>query len=339
MSAATPPDPASIRLVALDIDGTLLGPDGHVSPRTAAAIRALLDRGVLAVLCTGRIFAEGVQQLAGELGLSLPAIVRNGTAVQDLSTGAVLDRHPIPPDTLERGLDIMLPMGLSPVIEEGPQKEDRLFTLPVAECHPAVFHFARVWKRLGHLHHMPAARDLYAVDDPNWLGACGTREATKEAADALAQLPGITVRWYGDWLAEGDPHCTDVSPAGCTKASALARFAAQHGITLSETFAIGDFFNDVEMLQEVGWGVAMGHAPDAVKAAADAITLDNANDGCALALERYVLGSASGSSTRSVRGPSQNQLGGPGEQLSSRAAGAQGVRGRRAGRSVPRRPD
>ena len=292
MSAASPPDPYSIRLVALDIDGTLLGPDGHVSPRTAAAIRALLDRGVLAVLCTGRIFAEGVQRLAGELGLSLPAIVRNGTAVQDLQTGAVLDRHPIPPGTLERGLGIMLPMGLSPVIEEGPLKEDRLFTLPAAECHPAVFHFARVWKRIHHIRHVRAPRDLYAVDDPNWLGACGSREDTKAAADALQRLPGITVRWYGDWLAEGDPHCTDISPAGCSKASALARFAAQRGIALAETFAIGDFFNDIEMLQEVGWGVAMGHAPDPVKDAADAVTLDNAHDGCALALERYVLGDA-----------------------------------------------
>ena len=287
---AAPPDSASIRLVALDIDGTLVGPDGHVTPRTREAIRRALHRGVLVVLCTGRIFAEGVQQLAGELGLSLPAIVRNGTAVQDLRTGEVLDRHPIPPDTLEKGLDIMLPLGLSPVIEEGPQKEDRLFTLPREACHPAVFHFARVWKRLGHLSHVATAQDLYAVDDPNWLGACGSREATKAASDALQTLPGITVRWYGDWLAEGDPHCTDLSPAGCTKASALSRFAAQHGISLAETFAIGDFFNDVEMLQEVGWGVAMGHAPDAVKAAADAITLDNAHDGCALAIERYVLG-------------------------------------------------
>lgn len=285
-----PPDPSSIRLVALDIDGTLLSPEGHVSPRTAAAIRQLLDRGVLAVLCTGRIFSEGVKELAGELGLSLPAIVRNGTAIQDLETGAVLDRHPVPPDAIRLGLDVMLPLGLSPVVEEGPLKQDRLFTLPAESCHPAVFHFARLWKRLAHLHHLDAAVDLYAVDDPNWLGACGTRRATKQAADALERLPGIAVRWYGDGLSEHDPHCTDISPAGCSKASALARFAAQHDIALSETFAIGDFFNDVEMLQEVGWGVAMGHAPDAVKAAADAVTLDNARDGCALALETYVLG-------------------------------------------------
>lgn len=289
---ASPPDPSTIRLVALDIDGTLLGPTGHVSPRTSAAIREILDRGILAVLCTGRIFSEGVRELAGELGLSLPAIVRNGTAVQDFQTGAVLDRHPIPPDSLRPVLDVMLPLGLSPVIEEGPLKDDRLFTLPIGVCHPAVFHFARIWKRLEHLKHVAAPCDLYDVDDPSWLGACGTREATKLAADAIEQLPGITVRWYGDGLSADDPHCTDITPLGCSKASALARFAAQHGIDLAATFAIGDYFNDIEMLREVGWGVAMGHAPDAVKEAAGAVTLDNSQDGCALALERYVLGRA-----------------------------------------------
>ena len=285
-----PPDPRSIRLVALDIDGTLLTPEGHVSPRTARAVRAALDRGVLVLLCTGRIYSEGVAQLGQELGLSLPAIVRNGTAVQDLQTGAVLDRQPFPPGTLERGLDLMLPVGLTPVIEEGPDRGDGLYTVPIADCHPALFHFARLWKRLAHLRHLPTARDLYRVQDPNWLGACGERDATRAAADALQQLPGVEVRWYGDGLGPDDPHCTDVSPAGCSKASALARFAAQHDVDLSEAFAIGDFFNDVEMLREVRWGVAMGHAPDTVKAAADAVTLDNAHDGCAVAIERYVLG-------------------------------------------------
>ncbi|HEV8636818.1 MAG TPA: HAD hydrolase family protein [Chloroflexota bacterium] len=57
---------------------------------------------------------------------------------------------------------------------------------------------------------------------------------------------------------------------------------------------MGDYLNDVEMLREVGWGVAMGQAPDVVRAAADAVTLDNAHDGCALAIERYVLGRSQG---------------------------------------------
>ncbi len=82
---------------------------------------------------------------------------------------------------------------------------------------------------------------------------------------------------------------TSVVPEGCTKAAALAEYAAGHGITLADVLAVGDFYNDVEILREAGLGVAMGQAPDVVKAAADAVVPDNAHDGCAIALERYAL--------------------------------------------------
>jgi hypothetical protein len=75
-----------------------------------------------------------------------------------------------------------------------------------------------------------------------------------------------------------------------TRKAALAEYAAERGIALAEVLAVGDFFNDVEMLREAGFGVAMGHAPDVVKAAANVVVPDNAQDGCAIALERYVLG-------------------------------------------------
>ena len=276
--------------MALDIDGTIVGVDGHISPRVRRAIRDVLDRGVLVVLCTGRIFSEGVKDLGAELGLSLPAIVRNGTAVQELLTGAVLDRHHLPNGAETAALDIMLRHGLSPVIEEGPQQQDRLFAPPRERCHAAVFYFMEIWKRSQHLCHVALEEDLYRVADPNWIGGCGSREATDAAHLELQHLPGIASRAYGDWRPDGDLCIADIMPSGCSKASALARFATQHGINLSDTLAIGDFFNDIEMLKEVGWGVAMGHAPDALKDVADAVTLDISHDGAAIALERYVLG-------------------------------------------------
>ena len=276
--------------MALDIDGTIVGLDGHVSPRVRRAIRDVLDRGILVVLCTGRIFSEGVKDLGAGLGLSLPAIVRNGTAVQELQTGAVLSRHPIPAGAETAALEIMLRHGLSPIIEEGPQQQDRLFAPPPERCHAAVFYFTDLWKRSQHLHHVQRDDDLYQVTDPNWIGGCGSREATAAAHGELYNLPGIAARNYGEWRPDGDLCIADIMPSGCSKASALARFATQHGINLSDTLAIGDFFNDIEMLKEVGWGVAMGHAPDALKDVADTVTLDISHDGAAIALERYVLG-------------------------------------------------
>jgi hydroxymethylpyrimidine pyrophosphatase-like HAD family hydrolase len=182
------PDPGSIRALSLDIDGTLLSPAGRVSPRTLRAVRAALAQGVLVVLCTGREYAWGVGDLARQLRLDLPAIVRNGAAVQDLVDGRVRE-----------------------------------------------FAFAAI------------------------------------------------------------------TPV-CSKATALEEFAARQGIGMHQIMAVGDYFNDVQMLREVGWGVAMGQAPAAVRAAADAITLDNGSDGCAVAIERYVLGLHPGRRSPAVGG-------------------------------------
>jgi len=81
-----------------------------------------------------------------------------------------------------------------------------------------------------------------------------------------------------------------VMRAGCSKASGMTALAKQFGLPLSQVMAIGDNNNDIRMLQCAGWGVAMGQAPLAVKAAARAVTASNAEDGVAKAIERYALG-------------------------------------------------
>src|SRR5215212_3422734 len=102
------PDPGSIRALSLDIDGTLLTPGGRVAARTARAVRAALARGALAVLCTGREYRVGVGDLARELRLDLPAIVRNGAAVQELADGRVLAQRRLPEGTVERAVAALL---------------------------------------------------------------------------------------------------------------------------------------------------------------------------------------------------------------------------------------
>jgi 5-amino-6-(5-phospho-D-ribitylamino)uracil phosphatase len=280
----------SIRLVALDIDGTILTPEGHVSPRVRRAIKDVLDRNIPVVLCTGRAFSKGVREVGQELGLSLPAIVRNGTAVQDLQTGALLEQNSLGAEAAGAVLDVLLAHGLSPVVEEGPQHGDGLYTLPRHECHPAVFYYGELWQRTAHLRHTAHRSELYQVRDPNWIGGCGEREVTRAAYAALDGTPGISAAWYGEWQSDDGLHCTGITAAGCSKASALARYAAGHGIQLANVLAVGDYLNDVEMLAEVGWGVAMGQAPDALKKVAKAVVPDNVADGAAIALERYVLG-------------------------------------------------
>jgi len=80
--------------------------------------------------------------------------------------------------------------------------------------------------------------------------------------------------------------------AGCSKASGVSTLAAHCGIALEHVMAIGDSYNDLEIIRIAGWGVAMGQAPKPVKATANAITTTNQADGVALAIERYALGQA-----------------------------------------------
>lgn len=278
-----------IRLLALDVDGTLLTPEGHIAPRTVAAVRAALEREVLVILCTGRTFAHDVQALSQDLGLALPAIVRNGSAIQDTGTGAVLAYHPLPQPTVRAALDVMLGSDTVPLVQEGPVQGEQLYTLPERDWNEAVPYFINDWKRHARYRCVDEPARLYDVAEPTWVGACGRGEHVDVVYAALRALPGVDV-WSTTMLTGRVHHCTGIVPAGCSKASALAEFAAAHSVTLAETMAIGDYYNDVEMLREVGWGVAMGHAPEAVKAVAGAVTGDNAHDGAAAAIERFVLG-------------------------------------------------
>jgi hypothetical protein len=253
--------------------------------------------------------------------------VRNGAAVQDLATGAVLVHRPLAAEAHRAALDAMLRSGFAgvdggrrdgvvPIVEEGPRHGECLYTLPPAQWNAAVPLYVDAhlglgltqqfgapwnaavqvyvdeWQRAGHVRHVESPEALYDVREPSWIGACGGRDAALEVYSALRSLQSAAVFSTAN-LSDGRAfHYTSVMPVGCSKATALATFAAERGIGLADVLAVGDYYNDVDMLAEVGWGVAMGQAPDTVKAVADAVVPDNTQDGAAVAIERFLLGDA-----------------------------------------------
>ena len=284
------PDPGGIRALSLDIDGTLLTPGGRITARTVRAVRAALARGVLVVLCTGREYS-GVGDLARELRLDLPAIVRNGAAVQELADGRVLAQRRLPEGTVGRAIALLLDQGATPMLMQGPAAGDDVCTLPPARCTAAVDFYERLWWRSVRYRRVPSVEALAAMTDTTWIGGAGGHAVAFAAYEALGALPGVRRIWTGQDGRVREFAYAAVTPP-CSKATALEEFAARQGIGMHEIMAVGDYLNDVEMLRDAGWGVAMGQAPAAVRAVADAITLDNDNDGCALAIERYLLGDA-----------------------------------------------
>jgi Cof subfamily protein (haloacid dehalogenase superfamily) len=275
-----PPKP--IRLVALDVDGTLLDPREEVTPRVRAAVQAARDSGCLVTLATGRRFI-GAREIAIDLGLRLPLVLHGGAVVQDSASGAVIYQDPMTPDTVGRVVETVVAHGQEPIVYESPAHGARVFVRedwrpnrPSQEYERLRGPFARIpFDRLAH------ARDglsVSVVTDPGTLG---------ELPAAIGALPDVTSIVAGWMLFECD--AIEVFRAGCSKASAVEHLAAAYGIAMDEVMAIGDGLNDCELLGAVGWGVAMGNA--CVEACAKACIQvgTNEQDGVAEAIERWVL--------------------------------------------------
>lgn len=267
-----PPGRPAPRLVATDLDGTLLRSDGSISDRTRAALAGARSRGIEIVATTGRpprLVHALAEQLDGNVGT---AVCANGALVVDLATGAILEHSPIPPrlagPLVERlraalpGILFSFELGLEWAREP---EYHSTFHPPLAPRHADALELARepVTKLLGRHPTLPFAEVLAAART-----ACG--------ADAVATTAGATV--------------VEISAAGVTKASALARLCAARGVAPAEVIAFGDAPNDLELLAFAGRAVAVANAQpavlEAVLSAGGATTAANDDDGVALVLER-----------------------------------------------------
>ena len=291
-----------VRILALDIDGTTIRPDGTVSKRVQQAIQSAREAGVQVVLCTGRAFHTGVGPLASSIGLTVAregeaepqAIVNNGGASVDLRTEHVRWERLIPEEHVGNLLEAIVQVGATPLVEQAPSDGGKMFTWADHVAHPAAKLFAHAWMRIDDIVAVGPEVLSHVAVRTGWMGACGDYLTTQRAHEALVRLAGshpeFDVFWSADWLAAGDPnHVAGVRPLGVNKSHGLATFAAEFGTDLSACVAIGDEMNDFEMLRDVGFGIAMGQAPDSLKSVAKAITRSNIEDGVSEAIARWVL--------------------------------------------------
>jgi hypothetical protein len=267
-----------VRLLALDLDGTILTPDLRLSPRTRTAVAAALAAGVHVTIATGRMYRSTLRY-ALDLSLPGPLICYQGGYVRDMPAadgqpGELLLHRTMPAQAAlaaiawsrANGLDPHVNAGDRLVIERGPQA--------AADYERMAGIGAELVSDIAAAVDMPVTKVL-AVGPPGLpdrLLAAGRAAFTGELE--------VTV---------SHPEYLEFMPLGVTKATGVAFVAERLGISMAETMAIGDQANDLEMLREVGLGVAMGDAPVAVRAAADVITSTLDRDGAAMAIERHVL--------------------------------------------------
>lgn len=272
---------SAIRLLALDLDGTILTPALEMSERTRAAVAAAQAQGVRVVLATGRMYRSTVRY-AQQLDLAGPLICYQGGYIREMpqaegAPGELLLHRQMPADAARDAIRWSRRHGLDPHINIG----DRLLIGRGPDETPDYERMAGVGPEyVGDL--------LAAVDGPVTkvlaVGAPGLpRDVLADARSAFADRLEVTV---------SHPEYLEFMPLGVTKSSGIAFLADRLRIPMSAVMAIGDQSNDLEMLRDVGLGVAMGDAPLEVRQAADEVTVSVHEDGAALAIERHVLGRA-----------------------------------------------
>lgn len=271
------------RLVAADLDGTLLDASGCASAATREMVQALRDAGVVLALATARRYT-GAALAAVELGHHGPVIVYDGALSCAYPSAEPLEREALPAVVAREALAVLAAHGLRPLAQYWDAGTERLCVGPtVAGTAHEASYLAHYTQQITEL-----PLDHLCADgaDPLRLVVFGPRDQLLVTARELSALAcGIQVLPLGSY---GTAELTVFSPAA-SKGAALRALARRLDVPLEATFAIGDGLNDRSLLAAAGFGVAMEGAPAELVELADAIAPPNHSDGAALALRRYVL--------------------------------------------------
>lgn len=269
-----------IRLIALDMDDTVLRADKTISSRTEKAIRTAVERGSHVVFASARPLGS-IASYAKELGVEGYCIALNGAVVATLPELERIRECYLSPDLVARILSLdHKKLHAENVFLEYPRAYAALYDAPDVDAYALLAEGPATY--VGDLHqtsHDAVCKVVFRADDTPFPTLAKLQEAL---GDEVAY-----VIWEGPWS------FIEVLPLGTSKAAALEWLAARLGIAREEVLAVGDERNDIEMLQWAGIGVAMGNAHPDVKAVADWITESVEDDGAAVAIERFALSEAS----------------------------------------------
>jgi Cof subfamily protein (haloacid dehalogenase superfamily) len=264
-----------VRLLALDLDGTIVSDGIRISPRVRDVLRQVHHAGVSVTLASGRAYYV-TRLFAHELAIRVPLICYQGALVQDPDGGEVRLHHRVPLDLAHELIDLTRQQGWGLCA----YVNDRLYA---EQLTPLVRFYAQ---------YAPIKEEIYAVADLKAILSSGPTKlaVTVEAEQAAAVSGGLRAR-LGDRLQIVRPfaYSVEATHLSASKGQALAFLARRLGIEQSQTMAIGDNDNDADMVAWAGLGVAMGNASAAVKASAGYVAPSIDQDGAAQAIERFVL--------------------------------------------------
>jgi Cof subfamily protein (haloacid dehalogenase superfamily) len=261
------------KMLAIDIDDTLINDDKEITEGTKKALEQALAQGVTVTLATGRMYASA-KQLASQLELNVPLITYQGSLVKNSEDGAILYERSVPSEAAHYIFDYCERNGL----HLQTYLDDILYVREDNDKSKAYAALSKipytVYPNFRELADKPSNK-LLMIDEPARLD-----EIAIELRDQIGHLVHIT---------KSKPHFLEIIHREGNKGDALRYLANQYGYDMSQVIAIGDSWNDHEMLEAAGFGVAMGNAVESLKEIANYVTLTNNEEGVKHVVEKFVL--------------------------------------------------
>ncbi len=268
-----------IKLVVLDLDGTLLNSEKKINQVDKEAVREAIDAGISVTIFTGRS-RHSARRYVKELGIGVPVVFQNGALIVDFSTGKILRMVKLSGEIAKR------------VVKEA-RKRDIFYIIYTEFSTIKDMMVDRSYRGPYDYYMKQNTWRMYFVKDVTdhirgdiaEVALIGKKDLIKEAVSWIDEKDASVIKS----TEVGGESFWEIFGPGCSKAIALEFLLDHFGVSRDEVMFIGDGYNDVEVLKIVGYPVVMGNAPDDVKKYAKYITSDNDSGGVAEAIRKIAL--------------------------------------------------
>jgi 5-amino-6-(5-phospho-D-ribitylamino)uracil phosphatase len=279
-----------IKLLALDIDGTILNSQHKLTPRTTEAIRRVVESGVKVVLVTGRRF-HAARPIAAELGLELPLITHNGVLTKNAQTLEVINYSPLDAEMARELVMLGREFRADTLCCDDPHSEGIIVFDRISPANVRLRRYLSLFQEYAR-----EVEDLhgYITNSPIQIFYCGPYAPMEQFAERLDREIDGRAKLVKTAYREADMSILDVISLNCSKATGLECLAGSLGIPRDAIMAIGDNHNDLEMLAYAGFPVVMANAEESLKNMGYTMTSNNDEDGVAEAIEKFIFVGAHG---------------------------------------------
>lgn len=289
-------------MIALDLDGTLIGPDGSISVPNRRAIERAREAGIRVTVCTGRGFVE-CERFLSVIGQKDPVIVAGGSILSCPTTRRTIHRFAIDQSVVMRAVERLLGHGHAVLVLKDPVEAGYDYLVVQGDQNHPIDPVTAWWFREMNVK-ARFARSLVEDEHPEHtvrFGICGPDVTLGPIGDDLLghigdeihlhNFPAVVAPEHTRLTGEGRRyHILEVFSRDANKWTALSWLGASHGVTPDRIVAIGDEVNDEAMLRGAGLGIAMGNGVERAKQAAKRVTLRHDEDGVAYAIDRVLDG-------------------------------------------------